>query len=187
MIKALFLIFEPEAAWSRVVNARRSLGFVLGCYLLPMVLIVAFVQGWGLVEWGKWQSDIGLIRKFSIAEAVVYCTLQTLWLLLFIAICAHCIKELGGTFNGRHTYTQAFTAVSYGLSPLFLLRLLDVFPAMNPWITWVIGIILCITILYHGIPRVMEPDPPHAFGLYFMSSLLLLMVTGLERFITAWY
>jgi hypothetical protein len=37
------------------------------------------------------------------------------------------------------------------------------------------------------LPRVMEPDPPHAFGLYLMSSLLLILITGLARFVTAWY
>jgi hypothetical protein len=41
--------------------------------------------------------------------------------------------------------------------------------------------------LYHGVPRMMEPDPPHAFGLFLMSSLLLLIVTGLLRFVTWWY
>jgi len=42
-------------------------------------------------------------------------------------------------------------------------------------------------VLYQGVPRMMEPDPPHAFGLYLMSSLLLLFITGLARFVTAWY
>jgi hypothetical protein len=33
----------------------------------------------------------------------------------------------------------------------------------------------------------MEPDPPHAFGLFLMSSLLLALITGLVRFVTATY
>lgn len=33
----------------------------------------------------------------------------------------------------------------------------------------------------------MMPDPPHAFGLYLMNSLLLILITGLARFVTAWY
>jgi len=31
---------------------------------------------------------------------------------------------------------------------------------------------------------VMLPDPPHAFGLFLMSSLLLVMITGLGRVVT---
>jgi hypothetical protein len=52
---------------------------------------------------------------------------------------------------------------------------------------WAVGIILCAAVLYHGVPRVMEPDPPHAFGLFFMSSLLLALVSGLVRLVTISY
>jgi uncharacterized membrane protein YecN with MAPEG domain len=97
------------------------------------------------------------------------------------------IKSIGETFHGRHSYTQAFTTVAYGLGPLFLLRLLDAFAGMSPWVCWSIGIILSIAALYHGVPRVMEPDPPHAFGLFFMSALLLALVSGLVRLVTASY
>jgi hypothetical protein len=67
------------------------------------------------------------------------------------------------------------------------LRLLDAVPAIIPWATWGIGIALSIKILHQGIWYVMEPAPPNAFALYFMSSLLLVASTGLERFVTAWY
>jgi hypothetical protein len=88
------------------------------------------------------------------------------------------------TFHVRHTYANTLTVVIYGLSPVFLLRLLDVFPTVNLWLPWAIGIMLTVKILYTGVPRIMLPDPPDAFGLYLMSALLLAMVTALERFIS---
>jgi hypothetical protein len=187
MIKALFLIFEPLTAWDRVAQARRSLGFILGIFLLPTMLLVAAAEGFGLVKWGKPQFNTELIRRFTVGEAVIYEVAQTLFMLAVMFAGAHLIKTLGDTFRGRNSYTQAFTVVAYGLSPMFLLRLLDAFQSVNPWLTWIIGIMLIFKVLYHGVPMVMLPDPPHAFGLYFMSSLLLLLVTGLERFMTAWY
>jgi hypothetical protein len=33
----------------------------------------------------------------------------------------------------------------------------------------------------------MQLDPPHAFGMFVMSALLIVMVTGLERYLTAGY
>ena len=102
-----------------------------------------------------------------------------------ILVCTHLIKLLGNTFHVRNTHTNAFTVVIYGLSPVFLFRLLDVFPALSLWVPWGIGIMLAIRTLYHGVPRIMLPDPPDAFGLYFMSALLLAMVSALERFLTA--
>ena len=82
---------------------------------------------------------------------------------------------------------EAFSTIVNGLSPLFLLRLLDALPSISPWVPWAIGILLSIGVLYQGLPRMMEPDPPHAFGLYLMNSLILLLATGLMRFVTDGY
>jgi len=185
MIKALFLIFEPEAAWNRVALARRGIGFIAGLYLLPMMLIVGVVEVFGLVRWGRWQPALGAIKLFPMREALIYESAELLLMALIILAGAHLVKALGDTFQVRHTYTNTLTVVIYGLSPVFLLRLLDVFPSINLWMPWGIGIMLTIKTLYTGVPRVMQPDPPDAFGLYLMSALLLTMITALERFITA--
>ena len=128
MIKALFLISEPGVAWDRVVQSGRSLVWVLFFYLLPMMLVVAAAEGLGLMEWGKRQAAIGLIRKFNPGEAVVYELMQSLLMLMTIAVCAHFLKMLAKTDRRSVTYRQTFTLVIYGLSPLFLLRLLDAVP-----------------------------------------------------------
>jgi len=190
MIRALLLIFEPEQAWERVARAQRSLVFVLFLYLTPLVLIAAAAEGYGLVRWGRLQKDVDYKKVFPVGEAVVYEVAHVLLMIGMVFIGAKIIKSLGETFHGRHNYRQAFTTVAYGLSPLFLLRLLDAFASTSPWATWAIwavGIALCVSILYQGVPRIMMPDPPHAFGLYLMSALLLVIISGLARFITAWY
>lgn len=187
MIKALLLIFEPAQAWDRVVKAQRSLAFVFFAYLTPMVLLSAAAEGFGLVRWGRAQKDMAYLKHFTIGEAVVYEVANALLSFVLVLVAAKIIKALGETFHGRHTFTQAFTTVAYGLSPLFLLRVIDALPSPGPWATWAVGIVLCVSVLYQGVPRVMMPDPPHAFGLYFMSSLLLVIITGLARFVTAWY
>lgn len=185
MIKALFLIFEPEAAWNRVALSRRGLGSLVGLYLLPMMLVVGGAEYFGLVNWGRWQPAIGQIKIFTTREALIYETAEMLLMGIVILASAHFIKGLGDTFHVRHTYANTLTVVIYGLSPVFLLRLLDVSPTINLWLPWALGIMLTIKILYHGVPRIMLPDPPDAFGLYLMSALLLAMVTALERFITS--
>jgi hypothetical protein len=188
MIKALLLIFQTGAAWDRVVKARRNLGSLLVLYLFPMMLMVAVAEGFGLVEWGVPQAGLfHHIKKFTVGQVVIYETAQSLLTLLVIVVCAVLIKILGETFHGRYTYQQTFTLVIYGLSPMFLLRLLDAFPAIIPWATWGIGIALSIAVLHQGVWYVMQPAPPNAFALYFMSSLLLAAATGLVQFVTAWY
>jgi Yip1-like protein len=187
MIKALFLIFEPAAAWDRVVNARRSVGFLLLFYLLPMVLMVSAAEGFSLMKWGRPQWDSGQIKIFTAEETETYEVAQSLAMLAVVFICGQIARAFANASYRRHNFTQGFTVAACGLSPLFLLRLLDVFPAINPWLIWGVGIMLCVATLYNGIPRVMQPDPSQAFGLYFMCAVIFILVTGLERFVTVWY
>jgi uncharacterized membrane protein YecN with MAPEG domain len=188
MIKALLLIFDPVATWDGILRSRRGMVSILVFYLLPMLLLVSACEAYGLIHWGKWQGEVRhLPKKFSVGEAVVVETAQLLLSLAVVFAGAKMVKSIGETFRGRHTYSQAFETVAYGLSPLFLLRLFDAFTGVDPRVTWAIGIVLCIATLYHGVPRMMEPDPSHAFGLYLMSALLLALVTALPRYLTAEY
>lgn len=189
MIKAFLLLFEPVQSWDGVARAQRSFVNILLTFLMPMVLISGAAEGYGLVRWGKPHDDTGYqtIRKLTAGEAVVYEVFQALLTVFVVLLAARILKALGETFHGRHSFTQAFKTIAYGLSPLFVLRLLDTFPQVGPWTSWGLGILFSVVILYQGLPRVMMPDPPHAFGLYLMNSLLLILITGLARFITAWY
>ena len=187
MIKALLLIFEPVETWERIFRAQRSVSFVFGRFLLPLLLLVSLAEGFGLHRWGKWQHDALRLKRFELGEAIIFECAQVLIGLLMVFVAAKLLKALGDTFHGRHTMLQTFTVAAYGLSPVFVVRVLDAFPAISPWLTWPVGIFFVVAVLYQGIPRVMMPDPPHAFGLYLMSSVLLIVLTGLARFVTAWY
>ena len=46
---------------------------------------------------------------------------------------------------------------------------------------------LTMWILYQGIPRVMQPDPTHAFGVYLSASIVVVLTSGLARLVTAMY
>jgi len=193
MIKAFLLIFEPVHSWDVVARSQRSLAFVFVTFLLPMVVLSSAAEGFGLVYWGKFRvnAEIQSLRKFTPAEAVVYEVMQAMLYILVVFVAARILKSLGETFHGRHTHTQAFKTIAYGLSPLFVLRLFDAFPSVAPWMswwaTWSVGVVLCMAVLYQGVPRVMMPDLPHAFGLYLMNSLLVVLITGLARGVTGGY
>jgi len=138
-------------------------------------------------RWGKPRGELDRLQALPLSQILLFEVAQFALALLVVFLISKLIKSMGETFHGRHTFAQAFTVAAYGLSPVLLLRLFDAFPAISPWLTWFVGVVLSGVILYHGLPRVMQPDPPHAFGLYLMSTLLLIIVTGLVRFLTAWY
>ena len=187
MIKALLLIFSSQATWLRLAQTPRHWGVVLAAYVLPMLLLVSAADGYGRVHWGKPRGEIAKLKQYSTAYAAGYEAVQFILSLALVFVAAKLIKSLGETFHGRHTFSQTFTVAAYGLSPYFLLRLLDAFPQIFPWLTWIVGILLSISVLYSGIPLILRPDPPHALGLYLMTSLFLLMITGLLRFATTWF
>jgi hypothetical protein len=189
MLQALLLMFEGEAAWDRIVLKERSFVAVFLFHLMPMMVITAGLEGLGMRHWGKWQSGLSENKHFSTHEIIGYEVGQSVLNLVMILVCAYLVRQLGRTFHGRvtYTYTRSFTAVVFGFSPMFLLRLLDPLPAMNLYVTWFIGICLSISILYNGLPRLLLPDPTHAFGLYMSSAIVLFMASGLVRVVTALY
>ena len=188
MIKALLLLIRPESTWEGIANAGRSIGFVLLLQLLPLILLTSVVEGYGLHHWGKWQKgEVHNLKKFSVPETVVVEAAHNAVLLGVAFVGALAAQSFAGTFHRRHTYTHAFTAVAYGLGPLLMLRMADLSPALTPWAPWGVGIVLTVAVLYHGLPCILRPDPPHAIGLYFLTSMTLVVITGLVRLIYVFY
>ncbi len=187
MIKTFLLIFNPADAWDRIIRARRGLLSILLLYLLPFLILTSVGEAYGLIHWGKLQGAARLPKTFSMDEAMRFEAAYIFLFLLIVFIGSQVVKLMGDTFHSRNTYAQTFTLIAYGLGPVLLLRFLDAFTPVSPWATWGVGILLSCAILYHGVPKVMEPDPPHAFGLYLVTSLVLFMATGLARLVTAWY
>ncbi len=184
MIKALLLIFDPGATWNRIVLAKKTFKTVLVLYLLPMVVLSIGAELCGLLQWGRRQEITHTLQPITRHMAINYGTAQFVLSLALVFLGTMVIKASGETFHSRHNFSQCFTLVAYGVSPLFLVRMLDAFPVVSPWVTFGIGITLSIGVLYSGIPRVMEPDPPHAFGLYLTSAMLLVIIAGLARLLT---
>ena len=187
MIKVFFLIFETELTWDRIVAAKRSVINVFLLHLMPMLLITCAIEGAGLRQWGRIHPDIRRVIPLTRGDVLLYEVFQFVLSLIVVFVCSHLVRMLGRTFRRKTTYQDAFTVVAYGLSPMFLLRVADAFPGISPWATWGVGILLSVWILYQGLPRVMNPDPTHAFGLYLTSSTILILVTGLFRVLTVLY
>jgi hypothetical protein len=176
-------MFRPMAEWDAVMQAKRGLGFILGIHLLPAMLMASLAEGAGMVWSRKWHAGIHGVKHFTAGEAMVWEMMQLILMLVVIAVCAYLIRMMGEAFNSHYPYRATLTVVIYALSPLFLLRLLDALPWLNYWIPWGIGVFLSLKILFYGLPRLLHSDPSHALGLFFVSSVYVVLLTGAERFI----
>jgi hypothetical protein len=176
VIRALLLIFDPAATWDRIIQARRGIPHLLATYIVPLLLLVGLASGFCVTRWGV-TNEFGERIQLTSRQTAIYEAALFLVNLLVIFGSAKTVKALGETFHSGHTLQQAFTAVVYGLGPIFMLKLLQAFN-VSPIVPWVIGSLVMFTVLYHGVPKVMEPDPSHAFGLYLATSVLLTLMTG---------
>jgi hypothetical protein len=190
MIKAILLVFEPVMTWDNIAKAKRPATWVLLFYLLPLVLLSLAGELWGLHYFGKAGIYLGEPQEFARRVPVhknvllMYGLVQLVSTFVLVGLGARVMQGIAQTFHTRHTFGQCFVVTAYAYGPLFLLRLLDAFPNMHPWATYGIGIVLTIATLYHGVPRVLEPDPPNAFGLYVCSMFMLACLAALIRFLT---
>jgi hypothetical protein len=188
MIKALFLLVRPVQTWDGIDRSARGIAYIFFVHLLPLILLTSAAEGYGLMHWGrKHKGEMAFIKHYELPEVVIIGIIQTLLLVGMVFLCAYAAKSFAGTFHRRHTYRHAFTAVAYGCSPLLTLRLGDLSPTLFTWIPWSVGIVLTIAVLYHGLPCILKPDPPHAFGLFFMTSLTLVVVNAMLRLVTSFY
>jgi hypothetical protein len=188
MLKVLFLLFEPDVAWEKIAQARRGVAFILAVHVLPMIALATVAEGWGLMNWGKWQEHFHRTRIWTDETTVIH--FEILQAALFVAVVflsALLLHVASAQFHGKRTYLQSFTVIAYSFSPLMLAHLLNLFPTLNPALSWAIGLGVSIWVLYAGIPRVLERDPVHAFGNYLTAVFVLALTSGLVRLFTAMY
>jgi Yip1 domain len=184
MITALFLIIEPGATWTGIAQAKKSSRWVLALYLLPTLVLSISGELYGLLEWGRRQKVIEGVKHITCDEALQYAAAQLVMSLLAVFFGALLLRAAGEDLHGRRGFSKCFTLVAYTLSPLFLVRLLDAFPAVSPWITFGVGITLSVAVFYSGLPRLLESETIHAFAFFSTGAVLLVMIAGLSRLVT---
>jgi hypothetical protein len=187
MIKVFFLLIEPGATWDKIAQARRGFVYITVIQLLPLIFLSTALETWGLNVHGKWAPQFQNYKLFSAQEVLSYGILQFFLMFAMVFVTAFLVFKISQTFQDRLTFLQAFTTIAYGFSPMFLVRFLDYFASIHPAVTWLVGIGFTIWILYQGIPRVMQPDPTHAFGVYLSAMIVVVLTSGLARLMTAMY
>lgn len=185
MIKAILLIVRPELTWNGIAAANRSIAYILCLHLIPLILLTSLAEGYGLVKWGKPHVIEKKYTKFyDVKEAVAIEAVQAIVLVGLAFLGAAAAKTYSSTFHSRSTYQQAFTAIAFGMAPMLTLRFGDLIQGLFPWIPWAVGMILTLSVLYLGLPCLLRPDPPHAFGLYVMTTMTITVMFGLWRLLT---
>jgi hypothetical protein len=187
MITALLLIFDSSATWEKIgtQQQQQNVWRIFFSYLLPLLLLSVAAESFGLLKFGMYEGDI-LPRLVKPSQELVtrYEAVKTLLDLVIIFGGAWLLKKVGEGFHRKHPYRDCFATLAYSLGPFLLARMLEAIPAINSWICYTVGILLLLSALYTGIPRVMKPDPSNALGVYLIASFSLIVITALAHFLS---
>ena len=183
MILVLAMFFDPQRAWEHAAKTGRNGWRTLTLGLLPLLLLGCVAEAYGMTHWGKAAGDFGGRHVYELETALRLQACHALAGLILVLICAVALRAITDTFKRRQSFAQALVVAVYGLGPIFLARMADAAPAINPWLSWGIGALLAVALLYQGLPRVFHIDPAHALGVYLSGSMLVVLISGILRLV----
>lgn len=183
MILVLAMFFDPQRAWEHAAKSGRSSWRTLGLGLLPLLLLGCVAEAYGMTHWGKAAGDFGGRQVYGLDIALRLQAWHALSGLFLVLVCAVVLRAITDTFKRRQSFAQALVVSVYGLGPILIARMADAAPAINPWLSWGIGALLAVALLYQGLPRVFHIDPAHALGAYLTGSILVVLISGILRLV----
>ena len=181
MLRALNLLFSPEAEWQKAALKPPHFAIVLFISILPLMAIILAIEGWSLVKYGEVFRGLAP-RTISFERAVKYEVFYGVASLLAMLFGGRLLRNVGRTFNLTSSYSVCFILIAFGYFPIILVRLMDALPQINTWICWAVGVVLAFRILYHGIALWLRPEQTKGFGLLLVSFLYILVMSALVHF-----
>ena len=176
------LIFDPAATWDKIVLDNKSCRQVFFLFLVPVIFISVAAQAAGMLYLGEHSEVVEWARHHE-RLIYLYAVAKLILNFLVVFVSAMVVKTIAETFHKRNSYSECLIVMAYALSPLFLVEMFNAMPGFSGmyfwWTTFGVGIVLAVGTLYYGIPRVLLPDPPHAFGLYIITTLLVIGISAL--------
>ena len=183
MIRGLLLIFDGAASWDKIAKAERGLLFILVVHLLPLLTLTLGLEAYALTRLGEVRTLSGDIGPVPLFLALRYFVASFGLGLLAILGLAKSIQQVSSSLHEKAGFLQCFTAVAYGLSPLYLLHVPDALPSLPTWVCFGVGMTLSIMVIYHAVPSVLRPDPANAMGLYLITTVLVAVIMALVHFL----
>ena len=188
MFYSLLLLVAPSWTWERITKSNKGYFFILVTHLFPLFAAAAFVQGWSLQKYGRWQPHFHLTKTYTHLGVIHFESAQMVLWLLMIFVSALLVWLATENFHGRVPYLRRLhSRHPASSSPFFLAHMLNVFHSINPFVPWLLGIGGVVWILYQGIPRGLNSVPVHSFGIYLTTCMIVFMISGMVTALTALY
>ncbi|MDB6041214.1 MAG: hypothetical protein JWM99_5055 [Verrucomicrobiales bacterium] len=183
MIRVIEFFFAPERAWQKIVAANRGGIWAVFAALLPCMLVGAGIEAFGLIKAGDKHGEFGHITRISQELVIRYELTHIVLAFVSVMLSAWVLHAIGLTFDVRCGFSKTLATIAYASAPIFLMWAPDGIPALPTWICWAVGAAITMSLLYHGVAQLMQPEQTKGFGLYLISMVLITVFTGLSHFI----
>lgn len=180
MLRALALLFSPVDGWARLALLQPGVVAVLLLNTLPLMALGLGGEYYGITHWGLTKAGFaGARATVSHPEFLAqYMAFQAAGLLGAALLGALMLHWLSASFNLRTTFKASLAAVAFSLGPYFLSRALDGLPSLPSWGCYGVGILLTISLLYHGVGSMLQPEATKGFGLLICATMTVTVLTA---------
>jgi hypothetical protein len=183
MFRSLIILFAPQKGWKTIADQSWNVLVVFLFSILPLLVAGCVVEGWGMAQFGAQTGSIGRVIHLEQNQIITYEVIQFVLGLILLFFGGKFIQWVCVGFHTETSYRQAFTLTAYSLTPIFWMRFLDCVPSVPSWLCWGIGALGIMMLLYNGVALVIQPNTSVGFGMYLVSSLILVALTALCHFL----
>jgi hypothetical protein len=165
------------------VEANRGVLATFLWVLLPWLLLSCLGEGCALARWGERGGQFDQMVRLATNEIIRFELVQLLVGLGMVLAGAKMIQWVAEGFHMYPLFQPCFCLATYGFSPFFLARFLHCIPAISIWMSWAVGAVGCVYVLYQGIGIMLEPEATKGFGLYLVGAMIFLLLSGMAQLI----
>ena len=170
--RAKAMLLSPKTEWPVAATEPTTVADLYKGYIIPLAGIAALFGLLSMSFIGPFRSGIGL--------GLTYMVLNFAGALISVFVTALIINALAPTFGGQKDSVQAFKAIAFALTAMWVAGIAQIVP----WVGWLIaiaGMIYSIYLLYLGLPHTMKSPPDKAGGytaVVVIVSIVLHLVVG---------
>ncbi|MBU2704544.1 YIP1 family protein [Zooshikella marina] len=173
------LIIHPQKEWQKIRLESTSIPRIYLTYIFLLAAIPILCNYIGTTQIG-WYFNPDKVIRLSSDNAATIAIMGYLALLGGVFVVGLLIHQLSQTYSASTSLAQCVVFSAYTATPLFVLGIAGLYPAI--WVYLIAGIIAAAYttyLLYAGLPIVM--NIPKEQGFFFASSILCV---GLVAFVS---
>ena len=159
--RAKNIIVTPKTEWEAIAADPTPTKDIIVGYVLPLAGLAAVAAFIGISLIGQSLPFVGHFRM-GIGWGLALAIYNVVMAVVFVYVVGFIIDALAPTFGAQKNMTQAVKIAAYSYTPVWLVGLLAIIPALG--MLTIIGALYGLYLLYLGLPRLMKNSPDKSAG-----------------------